>query len=479
MLRSVEEALGDIDDAWQRQPARLSKQVRLEQALIELIESLWEDGQRLPAHRHICQRLGLARSTLAGVMENLQSRGLLVTQHGRGSWTQRSVTATEHATTPEAGLSQRARALLHTAAVSPVQSGAFVPGIPDIARFPMRRWRALYATLTVPHNALLLSYSSGGYGPLKRAIADFLRRWRGIECALEQIIITDGTHHGLELCALALADHGDRVVMDSPCYWGARNVFQAAGLAISRCRWQPGVGYRDLPKAAHAPRLLYLTGARHYPLSVYMPVEDKRALVERLAPEVIIEDDYEFFDRRHRDLLFSPDNGRCLLAGSFSKLMFPGLRLGYLVVPRTLSGAINRVRSEVFREGRMLDQAVLAQFMADGDLDRWCRRINRDYLQRQQTLHDLLVDLPGVVDVSPPAGTITLCVMLAEQIDDVRLSRYLLNQYRLVVRPLSLVCSDDDPRRGLVLGVGMVEGETLERLGRQLAEGIRRFVERP
>lgn len=165
-------------------------------------------------------------------------------------------------------------------------------------------------------------------------------------------------------------------------------------------------------------------------------------------------------------------------AGSFSKLMFPGLRLGYLVVPRTLSGAINRVRSEVFREGRMLDQAVLARFMADGDLDRWCRRINRDYLQRQQTLHDLLAGLPGVVDVSPPAGTITLCVMLAEDIDDVRLSRYLLNQYRLVVRPLSLVCSDDDPRRGLVLGVGMVEGETLTRLGQQLAEGIRRFVER-
>ncbi|REC95150.1 PLP-dependent aminotransferase family protein [Kushneria indalinina] len=476
MQRSAEEALSDIEAAWQRQPDRLSKQVRLEQALTGLIELQWVDGQRLPAHRHICQRLGVARNTLAGVIELLQSQHLLTTQHGRGSWSRRPSTSTPQASAPPVALSHRARQILSTSGASPIQSGAFVPGIPDIARFPMRRWRTLYATLTVPHNALLLSYSSGGYGPLKREIADFLRRGRGIECALEQIIITDGTHHGLELCALAFADHGERVVMDSPCYWGARNVFQAAGLGIDQCPWQPGAGYRDPPSAARAPRLLYLTGARHYPLSVPMPIEDKRALVERLAPELIIEDDYEFFDSRHRALLFCPDDGRSILAGSFSKLMFPGLRLGYLVVPRALSGAINRLRSEIFREGRMLDQAVLAQFMADGDLDRWCRRINREYLLRQQTLHDLLTGLPGVVEISPPAGTITLCVTLAPEIDDVRLARYLLNHYRLVVKPLSPVCAADDPRRGLVLGVGMVEGETLERLGRQLAEGIRAFM---
>ncbi|GHC22209.1 GntR family transcriptional regulator [Kushneria pakistanensis] len=476
MQRSVEEALSDLEAAWQRQPERLSKQVRLEQALTTLIELQWVDGQRLPAHRDICQRLGVARNTLAGVIELLQSQHLLTTQHGRGSWSRRPDAASPLSPTTAVSLSQRAQRILSTTGASAIQSGAFVPGIPDIARFPMRRWRALYATLTVPHNALLLSYSSGGYGPLKRAIADFLRRGRGIECALEQIIITDGTHHGLELCALALADHGDRVVMDSPCYWGARNVFQATGLAISQCHWQPGAGYQDLQAMAPSPRILYLTGARHYPLSVPMPIEDKRALVEHLSPAIIIEDDYEFFDVHHRGLLFSPDDGHAILAGSFSKLMFPGLRLGYLVVPRALSGAINRVRSEVFREGRMLDQAVLAQFMADGDLDRWCRRINRAYLTRQQTLHDLLTGLPGIIDISPPAGTITLCVTLAPEIDDVRLTRYLLNHYRLVVKPLSPVCADDDPRRGLVLGIGMVEGETLERLGQQLAEGIRAFM---
>ncbi|ART63311.1 PLP-dependent aminotransferase family protein [Kushneria marisflavi] len=477
MQRSVEEALRDIETAWQRQPDRLSKQVRLEQVLTTLIEQQWVDGQRLPAHRHICQRLGVARNTLAGVIELLQSRHLLATQHGRGSWSRRpGVSPTMTQDSPLA-LSQRAHRILGTSGASPIQSGAFVPGIPDIARFPMRRWRTLYATLTVPQNALLLSYSSGGYGPLKREIAHFLRRGRGIECALEQIIITDGTHHGLELCALALADHGDRVVMDSPCYWGARNVFQATGLGIEQCRWLPGNGYGEMSAVTPAPRLLYLTGARHYPLSVPMPIEDKRALVEHLSPDIVIEDDYEFFEMGHRELLFSPEDGHTILAGSFSKLMFPGLRLGYLVVPRALSGALNKVRSEVFREGRMLDQAVLAKFMADGDLDRWCRRIHRDYLQRQQTLHDLLAGLPGVIDISPPAGTITLCVTLSCDIDDVRLSRYLLNHYRLVVKPLSPVCADDDPRRGLVLGIGMVEGDTLERLGRQLAEGIRRFIE--
>ncbi|MGS0466043.1 aminotransferase class I/II-fold pyridoxal phosphate-dependent enzyme [Cobetia marina] len=152
-----------------------------------------------------------------------------------------------------------------------IQSGAFVPGIPDIARFPMRKWRQLYASVTVPHNALLLSYSSGGYGPLKREIRDFLRRWRNIDCDTQQIIITEGTHHGIELCALALADAGQQVVMESPCYWGARNVFLATGLETQLIPWRPGDHTGDAPGheiallARRPVQIAYFTGSHHYP----------------------------------------------------------------------------------------------------------------------------------------------------------------------------------------------------------------------
>jgi len=470
------QTLAQIETCYRAQPSHLTKRCRLEQALLSLIERQWHDGHRLPGHRELCRTLGVARNTLAGAIDGLTSQGYLITDHGRGTWVRKGCPSTT-AMTATGPLSRRAHQLLGDFGASQVQSGAFVPGVPDIVHFPIAKWRHLYSRITVPHNTLLLSYASGGYGPLKRAIADFLLRWRGIRCELDQILITEGAHHGIQLCALTLADAGDRVVMDSPFYWGARNVFQASGLEIEHAIWIPGSGYREsLP--APQPKLVYFTGSHHYPLGMASVSAHKQRLIERLSPDWVIEDDYEFGNGHHQALAFTPQAGNRILVGSFSKLMFPGLRLGYLVVPRALSTSINRLRSGVFREGRLLDQAVLAAFIDAGDLDAWCHRMSREYLQRQQRLHTLLEKIPGVIGISPPAGNISLSLQLSPMLDDERLSRYLLSRHHLVARPLSRVCGPGDSRRGLVLGIGMVEGESLEIQGRRLARGIREFVER-
>lgn len=447
------------------QPERLSKQVRIEQALRQAITQQWPAGLRLPSHRQLADALSVARQTLALAIHTLLEEGLLKTAHGQGTWSCKPATPTPPAR-GNAQLSSRAQRVLDGPGASMIQSGAFVPGIPDIAQFPMRKWRQLYASVTVPQNALLLSYSTGGYGPLKRAIRDFLARWRNLNCDIEQIIITDGTHNGIELCAMALADVGDTVAMESPCYWGARNVFTATGLEIQMLAWQPGQGH-SLPVDPRPVKLAYLTGSHHYPLSVPTSAADKQRLCDALAPAYIVEDDYEFNRDDHPNLLFDPHSERHLLVGSFSKMMFPGLRLGYLVVPRHLAGPMNRLRSELFREGRMLDQAVLAQFIFDGDLDAWCRRIQRDYLGRQQVLHDQLHSLPYVKRISPPSSAISLCVEFEPQINDVQIAQTLLKEH-LIVRPLSPVCAKGDPRSGLVMGVGMLSGETLVREAQRL-----------
>ncbi|WP_110707398.1 PLP-dependent aminotransferase family protein [Salinicola sp. CR57] len=469
------QALDHIRQGYLAQPDHLTKYCRLEQTLLTLIEQRWQNGQRLPGHRTLCDALGMARNTLAGVVESLIRQGHLVTDHGKGTWVCKHSPLREQRVADIGPISRRAGDLLNDVGASPLQSGAFVPGVPDIAHFPIARWRQLYSRITVPHNTLLLAYASGGYGPLKRAIAGYLARWRGIDCGLDQIVITEGAHHGLQLCALTLADHGDRAVMDSPFYWGARNVFQAGGLEIDHAIWEPRRGYVGSLPRPH-PRLLYFTGTHHYPLGVSSVSTHKQGLIDALEPDWILEDDYEFGDGGHHELAFDPRTGNQILVGSFSKLMFPGLRLGYLIVPRGLSTAINRVRTGVFREGRLLDQAVLATFIDDGDLDRWCRRMTQEYLERQQRLHELLADVPGIADISPPAGNISLSLALSPTLDDERLSQHLLNRHHLVTRPLSRVCGPGDPRRGLILGVGMVEGEALERQGRRLAEGIREFV---
>jgi len=456
--------LEPLIECYRRQSETPGKQVRLEQALLEVIREQWPLGARLPPHRKLCEALGVARNTLSLAIKSLIGEGYLHTGQGQGTWTRRPH-ASKTSTTTEASpaplpLSGRALKVLGGQGASLIQSGAFVPGIPDIARFPMRKWRQLYASVTVPHNALLLSYSSGGYGPLKREIRDFLRRWRNIDCDTQQIIITEGTHHGIELCALALADEGQRVVMESPCYWGARNVFLAAGLKTRRLAWVPGEGHDMTRLPESSVQMAYFTGSHHYPLSVPTSRADKQALCDACQPAYILEDDYEFSGDDHHELLFDPDSSNRLLVGSFSKLMFPGLRLGYLVVPRALAGPMNRLRSEVFREGRMLDQAVLAQFISDGDLDAWYQRIQRDYLGRQQVVHDQLCQVKGVVSVSPPSRGISLCVQLESDIDDQRVAQLLMKEH-LIVRPLSPVCSANDSRRGLVLGVGMLAGDSL------------------
>ena len=465
-----------LEQHYAQQSRHLSKQVRLEQTLRHAVIQQWPDGTRLPSHRQLAATFGVARHTLAHAIATLVEEGLLTTAHGRGTWTRQPV---EPVSLPPINtqLSRRAKQILEGPGASLVQTGSFMPGVPDIAQFPMRKWRELYTSVTVPQNTLLLTYSTGGYGPLKRAIRDFLQRWRHLDCDIDQIIITDGTHNGLQLCAMALTDPGDRVAIESPSYWGARKIFTAFDCQLEMVPWWPGKGH-ELPDVPPPTQIAYLMGGHHYPLSVPTQLEEKRQLCQALNPAYVIEDDYEFGQQAHNNLLYEARSDRHILVGSFSKIMFPGLRLGYLVVPRHLAPSINRLRSELFREGRMLDQAVLARFMFDGHLDNWCRRIHREYLGRQQVVHDLLSSLPQVKRISPPSHAISLCVEFEDGVNDEALVNTLMKE-QLVMRPLSIACTPADRRTGLIMGVGMLSGETLLHEVRRLRQALKKWLNTP
>ncbi|MCA3836658.1 PLP-dependent aminotransferase family protein, partial [Burkholderia sp.] len=208
-------------------------------------------GTKLPSSRTLAGDLSIARNTVLHVYDQLTAEGYVLTTTGSGTYVAdtRPDTAAIHvpgtAATPSAAgdlplpdaqgsLSMRGRQLIEHAGVSRRQWGAFMPGVPDVSEFPSRTWSRLQARLWKEANPELLTYApGGGYRPLRRALADYLRVARSVKCSPDQVIITTGIHQSIDLAVRLLSDIGDRAWVEEPCYWGVRSVLQAAGLTLA------------------------------------------------------------------------------------------------------------------------------------------------------------------------------------------------------------------------------------------------------
>ncbi|MCX7278077.1 MAG: PLP-dependent aminotransferase family protein [Burkholderiales bacterium] len=444
-------------------------------------------GDRLPSSRKLSQDLDVSRNTVVAAINQLTVEGYLVSHVGSGTFVSDNLSkvslARKQTARTEPGhctqLSKRGRALAETFCASELEVQPFTPGIADFSAFPVQLWQRLqnkYWRMTYPD---MLDYSSsGGYAPLRRAIANHLRMFRSVILDPSQVLITSGTQQSLELCAQLLADHGDTVWLEDPAYWGAAKAFMATGLKLHPISVdQEGIA-PDAADNAHAPRLVYVTPSHQYPTGAVMSLARRHLLLAaaRKHDAWILEDDYDsefrFTGHPLSSLEGLDQDGRVLYMGSFSKVMYPGLKLGYLVVPKALITSFKQAHYDLNRPGQMHLQAALAEFIEMGHFASTLRRAKQSHAQRRQCLLEALAPCLGEhACITGAEQGLHLCLKLPPQVDDAALAKA-LGGFGLTVRPLSAYCLARRDIRGLVIGYGYTVQADIAASGKRIADMV-------
>ena len=449
-----------------------------------ILDRVLPPGAKLPSSRLLAAELGIARNTVTQVYEQLVLEGYVISATGRGTFVAdlaldeiagiagiaagAGIAADDTRAAPAApaprSLSTRGARLVAGAGVSRRQRGAFMPGVPDVSQFPSRIWLRLHNKHWRRTPADLMTYApGGGLWALREALADYLRTARSVRCTPEQIIVTTGIHQSIDLAVRLLTDPGDVIWTEDPCYWGVRSVMQISGLT-ARPIAVDGEGLAPTPEdSAAPPKLMLVTPSHQYPLGMVMGLGRRRALLEyaRQHGAWIIEDDYDsefrYGSRPLASLQGLDTAEQVIYVGSFSKTLFPGLRIGYLVAPEALAHDFETASAELYREGQMVQQAVLAEFIAEGHFVSHIRRMRAVYGQRRQILLDALASRYG--DALPAVGSdagLHLVMRLPDPVDDRALAQAALAR-DVVTRPLSsYYASGRDAASGLLLGYACV-----------------------
>lgn len=437
-------------------------------------------GVRLPSTRELATALQLSRNTVMAAFEQLVAEGYLESRVGDGTYVSSALpddltlaapAGRRRSVTPGNGAPPHFSQRHHLITTAPMGGStdehaprAFRTGIPALDAFPTELWSRLVAQQWRQATPALLTYGDArGYEPLRQAIAEYLGAARGVRCTAEQVLITAGSQHALDLVAQILLDPGDPVWIEDPGYRGARAALLGVGahllpIPVDEEGLCVEVGVAQSPAA----RLAYVTPSHQYPTGATMSVARRLALLAwaRQQNAWILEDDYDS-EYRYRGRPLAALQGldqaeRVLYSGTFSKVLFPGLRLGYLVTPPALTDAFTRALQLAHRYLSVFDQAVLATFIREGHFARHLRRMRTLYAERQQVLVTALQErLRAHVTVGSAEAGLHLVAWCNGVRDDQQLTKAAW-QVGVEVAPISTYSMQATPRPGLVLGYGML-----------------------
>ena len=367
---------------------------------------------RVPSTRALARDLGVSRNTVMLAYEQLAAEGYLVSRH-RGATSVvgvapprlTSVPARPAAAARPPSVSAYARRLTERLGLGPAPSAAspalrydFRYGRPAVDEFPREIWRRLLAARARRASSDALGYGDpAGHRPLREALGEYLGRARGVVSDPDRIVIVNGTQQALDLLARVLLDPGDGAVVEEPHYPGATIPFEAVGARLLRVPVdRDGLDPTMLPDAVQRPRLAYVTPCHQFPSGVIMPLHRRLALLQWAARvgAWVVEDDYvsEFrYEGHPLEALQSLDrDGRAIYLGSFSKTLFPALRVGYLLLPRPLVPAVLAAKWAADRFSAPLYQEALAELLTSGQYERYLRRAGGRNAGRRRALIEAL-----------------------------------------------------------------------------------------
>jgi GntR family transcriptional regulator/MocR family aminotransferase len=375
------------------------------------------NSSRLPSSRALATDLGIARLTVKLAFEKLHSEGYLNAKTGSGTFVANSLPETflsskKPEAKPEkalpARLSQRVMSLPDHRAGRQFDQGiagapgvSFVPALAALDEFPIAIWERLRAQVLTAKGAHLLQYaSSRGDADLRRAIAAYLCDHRGARCHPDQLVITAGTQQAMMISAMALLNPGDVAWIEDPGFYQARRAFGFAGAkVVPRPIDREGIVLAHSPR--QSPKLIYVTPSHQFPFGMTMSLARRAALIEfaRTRDAYIFEDDHnsEFrYTGPPLPCLQGLDNsGRVIYAGTLSKILYPSLRLGYLLAPEKLVEPMIKIRAVMDQHSPAIDQATLARFISEGHFLSHIRRMRKLYSERRDFFIEQFQNLLG------------------------------------------------------------------------------------
>jgi GntR family transcriptional regulator/MocR family aminotransferase len=453
-----------------------------------ILEGRLHPGARLPATRDLARSFRISRATVIAGFEQLKAEGYVEGRTGSGTYVANvlpeallqvaRIRQQEQLPHRRVALSRYARRLppFRANPVKPIR--AFRANEPALDQFPTTLWAQVAARRLRRVSAKLLAGGDPlGYRPLREAVAEYLSTSRGVKCTAEQVLIVSGAQEALDRTARVLLNPGESVWMEEPGYPGAAVVFRALGAHI--CRVAVDSEGLNLERAIGRwprPRLVYVTPAHQFPLGVTMSLRRRLELLEwaRRSGTLIFEDDYDSeyrYSGRPVPALQGLDRaGVVIFAGSFTAVLFPALRLGYLVVPSEMVDVFAAAESVSTHHPPLLEQAILCDFIAEGHFARHIRRMRELYAERLAVLLDGARErLTASLEISNVEAGLQTVGWLKKGLHSERVAAA-AERRGIEVIPLSRYAYGRAKRDGLILGFAAVEPRELRRGIEQLAK---------